>query len=362
MSRQGRLPKSARFIIASALLAVFSILASMSLSKWPFTKREQGHRDAPRITDEAPPVSLVKEDTPPSVEEPSTTESRRIASEMKEQDPVRAEMTDSGDKAEVAPASETRVEERLQSEPGRTIEAAEPGNGLVNDFWIWAGAGVNFTSYSQTIPGISAVNFGRIKSLSQVLRAGFFFGDRYGLDLGYKMTPGKAESGSTITVRHEDYQWKTLSAEAIYRPRGSEGKSRSEWLWRVGAQQHEMPFIVPLAADNVEISTNSMTALSAGIEYRKLTEKNIRLETMIRYQHPVASASGFGSSFRLSPQFTFDGSVGAAYAVKPNLFLGIYWYGQYHSYKFDYTDNSISFSGNQKLFYSNFDLRLGVEF
>lgn len=292
------------------------------------------------------------------------TYSRNVASEEKSELVPKGEVT-AKDTTGVPTAelnSQPAQESLNQHTPVPYLQNSPRTNLLTNNFWIWVGAGVNFTSYSQTVPGTSTINFGKIKSPSQVFRAGFFLDDQWGLDLGYNVTPGKAESGSSISVQNGDYEWKALSAETIYRPGSASDTKKSQWLWKLGVQQHEMPFIVPLSANSIKISSNNMTALTAGLEYRKITSKNLRLETMLRYQLPLASSSEEGASFSLSPELTFDGSVGAAYELTPHVFLGVYWYGQYHSYKFDYKHNANSFSGDQSLFYSNFDLRLGVEF
>jgi hypothetical protein len=44
--------------------------------------------------------------------------------------------------------------------------------------------------------------------------------------------------------------------------------------------------------------------------------------------------------------------------------MGAYWYGQWHEYKFNYynANDGVENSGDQSLFYSNAELRLGLEF
>lgn len=256
-----------------------------------------------------------------------------------------------------APAGDT-------SGPPPTAAAPTPvrPSGLLRDFWLWFGLGVNFTSYTQSVPGMSDVSFGRIKAPSQMMRAGFFFDDRFGLDLGFKSTPGQAESGSTIAVRNGSYEWKTMSAELLSRSTAGPGDTGGTWLLRAGVQHHEMPFLIPLEADVLEIRGNSLTAVSAGVEYRKLTRGNIRIESQLRYQHPVGGGVSAGTTLKMKPRFAFDGSVGAAVEARPNVLLGVYWYGQYHDYGFDFADNGVSFSGKQSLFFSNIDVRLGFEF
>jgi len=81
----------------------------------------------------------------------------------------------------------------------------------------------------------------------------------------------------------------------------------------------------------------------------------------MRYQYPISSGTNSNDSFTVSPIFAFDGSLGTVYSFGENFRLGLFWYGQYHYYKFSYS-GSTSFSGEQTLLYSNAELRLGFEF
>lgn len=362
MLKQSQFSKSNKYVMAAALLVALTALG-YRLSSQFFDKREQVKNQISSIgeinSSEAPVNLSPQSNLNPDVLVAKLSKKRSIASDDNPKEEALTEVT-----RDDAPAPTPQPPNILQPKPtpiGKPQNMG-PQDIVVKDFWTWIGTGVNFTTYSQSVPGLSTVNFGRIKSPSLMFHSGFFFDDQFGLDLGYRITPGQAESGSSISVQNGDYEWKTLSAETIFRPSSATEAQKSEWLWRLGLQQHEMPFIVPLTANSIKVSSNSMTALSAGVEYKKLTKKNIRIETLLRYQHPIASSSEVGSSFNLSPQFTFDGSVGAAYQLRSSAFLGVYWCGQYHSYKFDYTNNSNSFSGKQSLFNSNVDLRLGVEF
>lgn len=287
-------------------------------------------------------------------EKPTITEPDAVASPT----PV-AETNFVTEPAPIGPKVETPSEQ--EAEPASVSSTSPQDSGLVPGLWVWAGLGVNFTSYSQSVSGFSDVNFGRIKSPSQFFHGGFFLDDQFGMDFSYKTTPGHAEASATTTVENGSYEWKTLSGELLIRSEPTNA-TPSEWIWKVGAQQHEMPFIVPLTANSVSIQSNTLTALSAGVEYRKLTPKNVRIESFLRYQYPLSSHSNVGTDFKLQPRLTVDGSLGASYQFKPNFYIGVFWYGQYHSYVFDYVNNGSSYSGTQKLFFTNFDLRLGVEF
>lgn len=163
-----------------------------------------------------------------------------------------------------------------------------------------------------------------------------------------------------------DHRWKLSMADTHCRTLlRSENpldiQPASVWIYRFGINQHQIPFIRPMAS-SLKVIQNSVTTASLGFEYRKYYRK-LRLEWQIRYQHPLTSNSS-GSQFQIKPKFTFDGSLGAAYEFKNNFFVGVYWYGQGHDYNFSFRDDSSSldFSGAQNLFFSNFDIRMGVEF
>lgn len=229
------------------------------------------------------------------------------------------------------------------------------------DFWIWGGLGVNYTSSVQSVEGYSNLEFGRIKSPSSMIRAGFYVSDHAGLDLGFKTTPGEASSSESITVTNGIYNWLTMSAEGLYR--WTSDSARSDWTLRAGVQQHQMPFLIGEGVDSVSIVDTSLTNLSLGFEYRKQLKKKMRLEWLMRYQHPISASNTGVNSFRVTPKLHFDGSVGTAYQIGENTYVGIYWYGQYHDFDFKYlTDSSLEVSGRQSLFFTNFDLRLGMEF
>lgn len=229
------------------------------------------------------------------------------------------------------------------------------------DFWAWVGIGVNYTSSSQSVEGFSELEFGRIKGPSTMLRAGFYVTDHAGLELGFKNTPGEAKSSESITVNDGDYNWLTMSAEALYRPTAA--AKHSEWTWRLGLQQHQMPFLFAEGVNEVSMVDTSMTNLSLGFEYKKQLKKRLRFEWLMRYQYPVATSNTEAMNFKVSPNVGFDGSIGTAYQLSENTFIGVYWYGQYHDFDFKYqAPSTAEVSGRQSLFFTNFDLRLGMEF
>lgn len=246
-----------------------------------------------------------------------------------------------------APASEAPVE-----------VAEEPAvSGLFRDFWVWIGAGANHTSYSQSVSGFSDVEFGKIKALTKSFQAGFFPTDQFGLDLGYRDVPGEVSRSATISVTNGSYNWRTLEINALYRK-----DETAPWLIRAGVQMQETPFMVPLSANSITVTESNSTALVLGFDYRKMRKK-LRLEYGLRYIHPVSSSAEITSDFKLKPRFAAAGSIGAAYEMKENIFLGTQLGAVYQNNKFSYKNSAgSSFSGTQSILSTSAEIRLGVEF
>jgi hypothetical protein len=104
-----------------------------------------------------------------------------------------------------------------------------------------------------------------------------------------------------------------------------------------------------------------MTDASAGL----LLEWSRRRWTyywLMRYQYPLTSKADGASQWSMQPVFAFDGSIGASYNITRQLKLGLFWYGQWHQFNYTYSDGTVVDSGFQSLFYSNVDVRLGIDF
>ncbi len=81
----------------------------------------------------------------------------------------------------------------------------------------------------------------------------------------------------------------------------------------------------------------------------------------MKYQYPLmVTFSEAGNT--LTPKFAFDGSIGAAYYITPNVKTGLFWYGQWQQFQFTAARGSILNSGSENLFYSAMDFRLGYDF
>lgn len=222
--------------------------------------------------------------------------------------------------------------------------------------WFWLGLGGNYQFYTQTLPSVSGeTKFQDIQGPNIHLRAGFQ-GPKHGLDLAYKDTPGKMASSTSVTVKNGDFRWQTLLIEGLYR--------LSDFLnLRYGLQHHLMPFMVLDTTEaTINVKTNVISMATIGFDKHIPLSETLRAEWMMRYQHPLSSGGAGGIPFAVKPKLAFDGSIGGVYSVSKTTRLGVYWYGQMHQYSFTYGKGDDQFAGDQTLFYSNIEVRLGVEF
>lgn len=224
------------------------------------------------------------------------------------------------------------------------------------EFWIWGGIGENYQYYQQSIPSLSgSAKFQNIQGPTWSVIAGAQ-GQNFGVEISHKETPGFMEGPAETKTVNGNYVWKTMAAEGLYKPDGS------SWRFRGGLQHHLMPFMTYTPSTKVlEIKSNTLVVATIGFDRYFPISKKLRAEWQMHYQHPILSGTNSSDEFSVNSVFAFDGSLGVSYKVDEKFRLGLYWYGQYHNYKFDYAAAS-SFSGDQTLMYSNAELRAGWEF
>lgn len=222
--------------------------------------------------------------------------------------------------------------------------------------WLWLGLGANFQYLSQKATDLGTATFQNIQGPT-LLAQGGFRGDHWGLDLTYKETPGMMKSSNTVEMRDGSYKWLTLASELLYH-----GAPSSEWGYRLGIQHHVMPFMErdPLNPI-ITLKSTSVTMLSLGFDRKFAASDRTWMEWQMRLQHPLLTGTSDGAEFKVSPKLAFDGSIGGVTMIADRSRLGLFWYGQYHQYNWDYRNGS-SLSGEQISLYSNIELRLGLEF
>lgn len=269
--------------------------------------------------------------------------------------------------SEPLPAVELNANTETNHQDGMT--PPEPSNIVAEDsveslkrVWLTLGTGVSFSSLTQDVPGASELNVGKITAPFVLLELGAWLSKVFGLELSYQSLPGKVLSSQSLAVSKEDYTWKTMTAEVNYRMNYL--SADSEWFFKVGVQQQEIPFLYAQNASEISLYENNLTNASAGLQYRRSLGGRLLLDSTLRYQYPIAAASVAGAMFNIKSSLILDGDVGAVYSLTKNLSVGGYWSVQYLSYRYQFSESSSSpvQNGDQTLIQSNLNLRLRWEF
>ncbi|HMN67539.1 MAG TPA: hypothetical protein PKC28_03275 [Bdellovibrionales bacterium] len=252
------------------------------------------------------------------------------------------------------PSAVEKTTTRIEQTPAEHYEK--------NGWWAWLGAGMNFTDYRQSGDSRYTLNTQNVKGPSQFFETGYIGTNGWGGLITYKNTPGELVF-ENATVDVASYSWSTLSVEGTMRRRAPISFMSKPVIYglRVGIQRHSTPFLFLNSDAELQQKTNEMTTGSMGI----LAEWGRRRWTyywLARYQLPLSTTSEGSSQFEIKPTFAFDGSIGASYNFTDRFKGGLFWYGQWHQYNFVYSDGLVTNEGFQSLFYSNIDLRVGVDF
>lgn len=228
--------------------------------------------------------------------------------------------------------------------------------------WFWGGSGVNYVNVRQTIANTADVEYKNTKGPSAYLEAGWLGRGKFGGVVSFKRTPGDIRVDN-YPVNKRGFTWTTTSAEGLWLTPWHTKLWRMPVVWtvRAGVQNHSFPFLYIESGNEVIQATNNMLTATVGFIAETLKNK-FKYYWSMRYQQPLSSGSEGGNSFTVTPILAFDGSVGASYNFTDRWKLGTFWYGQLHSYNFNYASSSQQNAGVQNLFYSNFELRVGIDF
>lgn len=232
-------------------------------------------------------------------------------------------------------------------------------------FRLWAGAGWTYQSYNQTTSSSPNLNFTTVQAPGMVFRGGYW-GESFGLDLYFRDAPGKIEADTPFTVKTSDYHWRTLEAKGLYQfDRGPSSRIAglpSQWQLRFGTQSHQVPYLNINASNEISVIDGNVTTATLGVGLLLGQEQAWSYEFAFGLQQPMSSSMS-GGDYTITPKTAFEAQLGAAYKFAPNWRLGVFSYTQSleYAYEFKPTGGSLK-TGNQKLFYTTFDLRLGYEF
>lgn len=262
-------------------------------------------------------------------------------------------------------AKEAPVREPAQAENSITAKSEAVREELweKSGWWAWLGTGGNYVDYRQSVPSRGTLNAHNFRGPSQYVEAGFTGNQGLGGVFTYKNTPGDFNIPG-VPVTPNTFRWSTVAVEGVVKRETKFTIFDAPLVYglRVGLQRHVIPFLfLPAAADQLLLKNNEVTTASLGL-LAELQRRRWTYYWLARYQLPFSSRADGSSEFSTTPVFAFDGSLGAAYNVTQQVKLGLFWYGQWHQFNFVYGDGEVTNAGFQSLFYSNIDVRLGMEF
>lgn len=235
----------------------------------------------------------------------------------------------------------------------------------------WFGLGMNYLKYKQQSTHTGAdLTLNTFKLPSIYSQFSYQINRDWSAVLSYNNSPGAVDSADDNLAlgSKKTYNWQIFIIEAGFNPNKwvfnhFDGAARLNLI--SGIQHHIVPFLVSTATaqNELEIKTNGLTMLTFGGNYT-LKKNDWNYEVFMRYQIPLAS----GSLFDIQSKLAFDGSVGLYRRIKNRWKIGAFWYGQWHNYSYTHNDvyiknnpGSISnpITGNQELFFSNIEARIG---
>jgi hypothetical protein len=237
---------------------------------------------------------------------------------------------------------------------------------------IYGGIGINYVRYQENLSDV-VTNYADIRGPSYSVGVSMDLNDNNAIESSYKSTPFRFDN-SSVGLSDLSAVWQTLTLQMA-----TQSESASRWIERklndeektdrfdilYGFQLHQVP--LPLFMNGTNQPTLKDIQLfdaSLGARWQKYLNPRTRTSLEFRAQYPLASSSSTaGSSFSINPVVLFDGSVGIDKKfITDSLWLGLYWYGQYHDFNFNYNDPTTTASGSQSTFFSNIELRLTFDF
>gem|GEM_PF-2656384 len=226
------------------------------------------------------------------------------------------------------------------------------------------GFGSDYLQFEQSGIQISSLNYASLRGPSFSLSAEVNWNSGYGAKINYAQFPGEIRS-DTVTLQNKNFEWKSLHLEGKYRVPVDFGPgSHRHFGYLLGVARHHLPYVQTTDYDQAEIRNYELTSATVGVEYTALHKTKWLSEFYLRYSHPLSQQESNGDSLKITPQFSFDGSLGVKYKLLKNLNLGVFWYGEYQHYGYRMINgiNGDWDTGINSLFFSNLELRMGYTY
>lgn len=248
---------------------------------------------------------------------------------------------------------------------GNVSAAAPLEHNWLRSNMLSAGLGCNYQTYDQTSEG-PAITMSSFNCPTNFGEAKIVLDSKWQMMASARSTPGQVKLMDPLVSTSESFRWLSLIGEFAYSPESWRGHLFGyKWFgsFRFGGQHHSVPFLLVRQSvggkNEVVLENGTMSTVSiGGMSEWEINDRTI-FEIFLRYQQPLF----YGGVFSAKSSFIFDGSIGASRRLSEKFVAGLFWLGQSHQYSYEYKGGSalLNGAGNQKLFFSIFEFRLGYQ-
>jgi len=255
----------------------------------------------------------------------------------------------------------------LEQKPIATPQPVAPAEDDFGGVRVYGGLGFNYYQLSENL-NTSDATYRSMMTPSYHLGVDLDISKKTALELEYKDTTVRFNN-SSVGANSGNGHWQTLSLQVA-----TAIDTISDFLSRVmgdslefrllfGFEAHKMPVALFNNSNQSEVKNLNLIDAEVGGRAIYFFNPKTKLTVFERLQYPIAvSPDDAGASMTARPNLLFDGSIGVDRRIKKDAWLGIYWFGQYNSFNFSYTDSQTNANGSFSAFFSTVELRLTLDF
>jgi hypothetical protein len=252
------------------------------------------------------------------------------------------------------------AEQEVAPVPEKEIQTTPPIESSNRKVRVWLGSGISFLKFEKkTNEFDSDLSFQSLKGPNLVLNYEHEINETFQVE-GLFIDAKGAISASQVKIEDGSYNWTTWSIKGRYSPpQWKIGLGRSPLRFGVsgGIHYHSQPLLTRTSLSDFRVDNVPITTVSLGPSV-KWQGRVFTYVALMHYQLPVAK----GSDLEIASSFAFDGLIGMI-LPRQSWLIGLFWHGQSFDYAYEYQNPVVSLTtGEQSLFSSNVELRLGFQF
>lgn len=243
-------------------------------------------------------------------------------------------------------------------------------NNMKHGAWFGIGNNVTLTQQTSVLQDDNKIETFKIPTF--LLKYDYRYNKLWKFNSSLNTAIGKINGltgGQTLNSTAE-YNWQILVLEAEYIPESykyTHFGSPAEVHFMFGIHHHVLPFYKRTASSQTQsvLTTNDISHIIGGAKYILDIDTWV-FEIFFRYHYPIRA----GNIHTATQVFSLDGSVGTYMKYNANYRFGLFWYGQYHNYKFEHNDEYIAanpgsisnpITGDLNALFSNIEFRIGYQ-